>query len=348
MSDYKAVIWGTGVLGGQVVRVLSRKKSVQMVGGIVHSPDKVGMDLGVLGGISEGIGLKTSDDPAEVLKNSDADVVLLVTRASKFYTGNYDENLNQILLALESKKNVITTTGFLNPWKVMPDIAEKIDRTAKENGVTFFGTGLNPGFLSDSLVLFLTGPMVRVDRIKVYDMEDLTFYNSVEILRDMMGYGLTPEEYKDGAKRYLDFMKDLFMECIYFIADPLGVEDLEITADQQIFTTDKKLKTVCSDVMPGTIASQLLSVEGLRGGEPFITLTYGGKVCPEEVEAGGPVGQTIEIKGAPSVKFDLEGDLVEKGILSTGGQAINAIPHVVAARPGIVTRRELPIFSPIL
>ena len=72
-------------------------------------------------------------------------------------------------------------------------IDEKIDRTAKKNGVTFFGTGLNPGFLSDSLVLFLTGPMVRVDRIKVYDMQDLTFYNSVALLRDMMGFGLTPE-----------------------------------------------------------------------------------------------------------------------------------------------------------
>jgi 4-hydroxy-tetrahydrodipicolinate reductase len=143
-------------------------------------------------------------------------------------------------------------------------------------------------------------------------------------------------------------MKDLFMECTYFIADALGVEDLEITAELESFTTDKKLKTVCSEVLPGTIASQLLTVEGLRDGEPFITLIYGAKVCPDEVEAGGPVGQTIEVKGAPSVKFELEGDLVEKGILSTGAQAMNAIPHVVAARPGIVTRRELPIFSPIL
>ncbi|MFC1822422.1 hypothetical protein ACFL9T_06915 [Thermodesulfobacteriota bacterium] len=348
MANYKTILWGTGVLGSQVARVLSMKSSVQLTGGIVHSSDKAGQDLGKICGVSQGIGVETSNDAKKILNEVEADVALIATQASKFFRGSYEENLAQILLALEAKKNVITTTGFLYPWKTVPDIAEKIDSTAKKNGVTFFGTGLNPGFLSDTLILFLTGPLVRIDRIKVRDMEDMTMYNSVPILRDMLGYGLTPEAFQAGAaQRFTDYMTDLYTECIHFVTDPLGVEDIEIRADLQSFTTAKTLKTVCTDILPGTIASHVFVVEGLIKGESFMTIDYGAKVCPDDVPEGGPLGQTIEIEGRPSVKFDLQGDLVERGILSTAGQVINAIPHVVAAPPGIITRRELPIFSPI-
>lgn len=348
MGNYRAILWGTGVLGSQIVRVLSRKTSVQLVGGIVHSSDKAGQDLGRICGVSQGIGVETSTETEKILNNVEADVAIVATQATKFYKGSYEENLAQILLALEAKKNVITTTGFLYPWKIIPDIAEKIDSTAKKNGVTFFGTGLNPGFLSDSLILFLTGPMVRVDRITVRDMEDMTMYNSVPILRDMLGYGLTPEEFQaDAAKRFSDYMKDLYTECIHFVTDQLDVGEIEIRAELQSFTTEKTLKTVCTEVLPGTIASHVFKVEGLIKGEPFMTVDYGAKICPDEVSEGGPLGQTIDIEGRPRVKFDLQGDLIERGILSTAGQVMNAIPHVVAAPPGIVTRRDLPIFSPI-
>ena len=125
-------------------------------------------------------------------------------------------------------------------------------------------------------------------------------------------------------------------------------QGIEIRSRLQSFTTRKKLKTVCTEIAPGTIASQVLSVEGLVDGSPFISIEYGAKVCPDEVEEGGPVGQTIDIEGRPSVRFDLQGDLVEKGILSTAGHMINAIPHVVSARPGLVSRKDLPVFTPIL
>lgn len=348
MRLYRAILWGTGVLGSQVVRVIARKKSVQLAAGIVHSAEKVGKDLGRISGLSEDLGVKGSNQAKDVLRDIDADVVLIATPASKFFRGSYDENLEQIIAALESRKNVITTTGFMYPWRTVPDIASKIHETAERYGVTFFGTGLNPGFLSDVFLVFLTGPLVRVDRIQVSDVEDLTLYNSVAILRDMLGFGLSPEHFEvEARKRFVSYMHDLYAECIHFLGDALGIGPLEVRSTLQSFAARKRLKTICTDVEPGTIASHLFVAEGLREGIPFITVTYGAKVCPEEVMEGGEIGQTIEIAGRPTIRFKLNGDLVERGILSTAAHMINAIPHVVAAPPGIVTRRDLAVFTPV-
>jgi hypothetical protein len=348
MRVYRAILWGTGVLGSQVVRVISRKNSVRLVGGIVHSAEKVGKDLGRISGLAEDLGVRGSDRAEEVLKEVSADVVLICTPASKFFRGSYDENLEQILMALESKKNVITTTGFMYPWRTIPDIAKRIHEAAERNEVTFLGTGLNPGFLSDALLLFLTGPLVRVDRIKISDVEDLTLYNSVSILRDMLGYGLSPQQFeKEARPRFVSFMHDLYAECIHFLGDALGTGPLEVCSTLESFVAQKRLKTICAEIDPGTIASHLFVAEGSRDGRPFITVAYGAKVCPDEVIEGGPIGQTIEIRGRPSIGFRLEGDLVKRGILSTAAHLINAIPHVVAAPPGVTTRRDLPVFCPV-
>lgn len=43
------------------------------------------------------------------------------------------------------------------PQSQSPEIAKQIDKLAKENGVSILGTGINPGFVLDLLVLALTG-----------------------------------------------------------------------------------------------------------------------------------------------------------------------------------------------
>ena len=46
------------------------------------------------------------------------------------------------------------------PFVSSPVAAERIDKAAKENGVTVLGTGINPGFLMDTLPIVLTGDVV--------------------------------------------------------------------------------------------------------------------------------------------------------------------------------------------
>ena len=62
--------------------------------------------------------------------------------------GNWDKNRDEIIVALKARKNVITTTGFVYPWRTCPEMCRQLDMIAKENGVTLLGTGAAPGFVS--------------------------------------------------------------------------------------------------------------------------------------------------------------------------------------------------------
>ena len=61
-------------------------------------------------------------------------------------------------------------------------------------------------------------------------------------------------------------------------------------------------------------------------------------------------GYRIVIEGEPSLKLELElssdhGDHNHAGCLATAMHVINAIPHVVAAEPGVMTTLDLPNYS---
>ena len=71
------------------------------------------------------------------------------------------------MFLLNRKINVISTAEQMAyPQAADPDLAKQMDKAAKENGVSVLGTGINPGFVLDLLVLALSGTCEEVDSIK--------------------------------------------------------------------------------------------------------------------------------------------------------------------------------------
>lgn len=69
--------------------------------------------------------------------------------------------------------------------------------------------------------------------------------------------------------------------------------------------------------------------------------------APDWAQGGG---YRIEIEGEPCVTVELGvsshlGDHNHAGCLATAMHVINAIPHVVAAEPGVLTYLDLPVYS---
>jgi len=61
-------------------------------------------------------------------------------------------------------------------------------------------------------------------------------------------------------------------------------------------------------------------------------------------------GYRIEIEGEPHVHLELAlssdlGDHNHAGCLATAMHVVNAIPHVVAAEPGVLSMLDLPVYS---
>ena len=85
----------------------------------------------------------------------------------------------QIIHALNRGSNVITIAEEMAyPWISSPELSKEIHEVALANGKTVLGTGINPGFVLDILIITMTGVCKRVDHIlgrRVNDLAPLAY-----------------------------------------------------------------------------------------------------------------------------------------------------------------------------
>ena len=75
---------------------------------------------------------------------------------------------------LEAGVNVVSIAEEMAwPWAYSREQASRVDALARANGVSVLGTGVNPGFVLDLLVVALTGVCARVDAITARRVNDL-------------------------------------------------------------------------------------------------------------------------------------------------------------------------------
>jgi 4-hydroxy-tetrahydrodipicolinate reductase len=83
---------------------------------------------------------------------------------------------------------------------------------------------------------------------------------------------------------------------------------------------------------------------GLRKGEPVIVLEHPQQIRPEleNVETG----DYIEIEGTPNINLTIKPEI--PGGIGTIAIAVNMIPKVIEAKPGLVTMKDLPVPAAIM
>jgi 4-hydroxy-tetrahydrodipicolinate reductase len=99
---------------------------------------------------------------------------------------------------------------------------------------------------------------------------------------------------------------------------------------------EKRAKTDYFDVRPGQVKGLKQVARGYTDEGEFMTLTF-----IAALEAGDEA-DTIKISGSPDLEVKLKGT---NGDLATVAIAVNAIPRVREAPPGLVTMRDLPIVT---
>ncbi|MCL2171428.1 MAG: dihydrodipicolinate reductase, partial [Defluviitaleaceae bacterium] len=77
----------------------------------------------------------------------------------------------------------------------------------------------------------------------------------------------------------------------------------------------------------------------LRGGEVVIDMYHPQQIEPEQ--AGIATGDYIELAGTPSVSMAIKPEI--DGGLGTIAMAVNCIPHVINADPGLITMLDIPV-----
>ncbi|MFZ5917706.1 MAG: dihydrodipicolinate reductase [Chloroflexota bacterium] len=329
MSEKIRVIeYGLGPIGSGVARHIVERAGLELVGAVDIDPAKVGQDAGEAIGLGRKLGFPVTQTLAETLARTQADVVLHTT------SSYFDLFKSQIFEILAAGLDVVSTAEELSyPWLAHPEPAQTIDAAAKKAGKTVLGTGVNPGFLMDSLPLKITAICQQVDRI------DVTRHMNASLRREpfqkKIGSGMTVEQFM--AKMAEGRMGHVGLpESMGMIFDTLGKKLARYESSVEPVVAEVPVKTDFYEVEPGKVRGLKQVARGYTEHGEFCTLTF-------IAALDEPVDQdTIKITGKPDLEVTLKGT---NGDIATIAIAVNAIRSVLNAAPGLVTMRDLPIVT---
>jgi 4-hydroxy-tetrahydrodipicolinate reductase len=334
METVKAILYGVGAVGSLIARALLEKKGLEIVGAVDIAEDKVGKDLGEVLGLGEKLGAKVYKNAEELFLDMKADIAVHAT--SSFLKQVYP----QIASLIKHGVDVISTCEELAyPHYSNPKIAEEIDRLAKKHDVTVLGTGINPGFLMDTLVITLTAVCQKIEKIETVRVMNaatrrLPFQRKI-------GAGLTVEEFRQKIESGQITGHVGLEQSIAMIADALAwrLEKIRSEPVEPVIAEN----TVESDfikVEAGKVAGLKQTARGFIGGREVIVLRFQAYIGAEEEY------DAVTITGVPLVKQKIQPCI--HGDLGTAAIVVNTIPKVLKAPAGLITMKDLPVPSAVL
>src|SRR5262249_3201503 len=135
--------------------------------------------------------------------------------------------MDQLLECLGAGCCIVSTCEELAyPFRKHPELSSKLDAAAKEEGVALVGTGVNPGFVMDKLVLTLSAVAQQVEWAKSVRVVDASKRRLP--LQKKIGAGMTVETFREQVRAGVIKHHGL-PESIAMVADGLGFELDSIT-----------------------------------------------------------------------------------------------------------------------
>jgi hypothetical protein len=344
----RIIVWGTGYVGQRVIaEILDDHPRFELAGVIVNNPAKDGVDVGELCGLAP-IGMKATTDIDAALA-LDADAVAYYGPTAEYAR----ENIRNHVAALRAGKDVVSTAMTNFVWWPTADqwMLDRMEAACQEGGTSCFTTGIDPGFANDLLPMTLTGVCARVDEVRASEIVDYATYTGDYA---PMGFGHPPE-----FKALLEVPEILIMAwggTLPMMAHAMGVEldGIETTYDKWV--TPTRIEFQNGVIEPGQVAAVRFTISGMLNGKARIVLEHVNRIT-NDTAPDWPRGRIaendvyrVDIIGSPTIRQEMTlrdeaGDAVAGGCLATGMRALNAVPAVRAAAPGMITALDLPLIA---
>jgi 4-hydroxy-tetrahydrodipicolinate reductase len=299
----KVVIYGFGQIGRLLAEACT-KRGFAIVGAVDINPSVVGKKL-------KDFGIRSDAVIADSLE-FEGDIAFVTT-------GSFlDAVYSQIEECIKKGFNVVSTCETLSyPEFRYPELARKIDKFARDYGVTVLGTGINPGFLLDTLPIVLTAPCVEVKRVKAVRSIDALKRRTQ--FQKKVGIGLSLEEFeKANLTGHVGYAESALLIC-----EALGFNPDRVKEGQEPVVKDGKV----------------LGIKGFgcaySNGEEIVRVEFHAYANAEEFEE-------IVIEGDNPVVWKSSGT---KGDLGTVAVLINLARAVVKHEPGLIKMTDLIPFS---
>ena len=330
MNRIKVVQYGLGPIGLGIVEVLLARPWVELVGAVDIDPNKVSKDVGELLSIPRRTGIEVTNKVGGVLKNERPDVV---THATSSYMAMIQPQLIEII---NSGVNVVSTAEELTyPFAKHPDQSKQLDELARKQNVVVLGTGVNPGFLLDTLTVALSGVCQKVNSIRAERVVDASRRRLP--LQKKTGAGLSHKEFEkriaEGGIKHVGLP-----ESVGLISLAMGWKLGEIQERITPVIAEKEVRSEFVTVQPGAVAGIRQVAKGILAGQELVVLDlrmYLGAPNPHD---------SILIDGIPPVDMTIRGGV--HGDSATPAIVVNTLPRLRGLEPGLRTMLDVPPFSP--
>jgi 4-hydroxy-tetrahydrodipicolinate reductase len=345
---YRVAQWGTGNVGRHAMRCIIGHPDLELVGLLVHAPDKAGKDAGELCGVAP-VGVTATNDEQAIIGLKPDCVSYMATGDLRPH-----EAVSDMCRMLEAGINVVSTSvvPLVYPPTSEPRVVAKLEGACRAGNTSCFTSGIDPGFANDLLPLTLLGACERVESVRVMEILNYDTYDQAEVLFGTMGFGQaldsTPLLLIPGA------LTLAWGGVVAMIAAGLGVELEDIRETSERRAAESTFDIPAGRVEAGTTAALRFEVQGIVGGRPAIVVEHVTRLhddlAPDWPQPAGHGSYRILIEGSPSMKCELElldagGDHNAAGLTVTAMRVLNAIPAVCDAAPGLLSTLDLPLVT---
>ncbi|TZG28882.1 hypothetical protein [Sphingomonas montanisoli] len=331
----KVVQWGTGTAGLRALRAILNNPALELVGLYVARAERAGRDAGSFVDMPD-TGVITTNSLDELLA-IEADCLVYM---GSFARGGFDD----ILPFLKAGRNIVTPTLFelLTPQDAPAEILELVSSACEEGNSSFFSTGASPGFCTDFFPTSMLGIVDEIREIRVQEIADYSVYPVVEVAHSW-GFGAQPGDpipllQGDGVeKNWHSIPRD--------IARRIGVEIDEIRIVHDVAIAKRDVPAAFYTIPKGTVCGLRFEVQGLVNGKPLVILEHVNYCDYDSMPDHWPrpnagncgLAYRTVVKGRPNLEAEIVLDYAVAAV-----RAVNAIPAIVAAPPGVVAGSDVP------
>jgi 4-hydroxy-tetrahydrodipicolinate reductase len=316
----QVAIVGLGPLGKMIATQVVERRRGKIVAAADVSPDVAGKPLG---DVVPGLEGPVVSKGVEAIPNLDEVECAIVATSSDLArcTDTFRFFLSRGVSC------VSTCEELLYPWLRHDALAKELDELAKKHGARLLGTGVNPGFLMDTLPVELTAVCRKVTGVKVWRVQDASprrvpFQKKIGATLDDAAF---EAKKKDGSLRHVGLGESLHFVCHYL---GLGVVD-KWEETLEAVKSDRELTCDLGTIPLGVAAGVRQVARAWHGDRLVAELTFQAAIGQDDPH------DRVVIEGEPALDATIKGGV--HGDVATVAITINTIERLLEATPGLHT-----------
>jgi hypothetical protein len=337
MEKLRVIQWTTGKVGKLALRGVLDDPRLELAGLYAYSRDKAGADAGRLCGRPD----------CGVLATQDIDALIALGADTVIYTP-FMADLTHVTRLLDSGLDVISTNLFLNVGGILGPVKDQLEAACRRGRSSLYITGVNPGWIN-TVTAAMTAVCRNIEMVSISESADCSVYESAET---WLAMGMSLREATPQVKETARAWMMSFHDAVERLAAALDyrLDDMEFFMD--FATASETVDLGWFRMEKGSHAAVKGGWNGKVNGRTVVRSTvawYLTKHLNEGWEFADDQYQVV-IKGEPEVNTRIRFTAPKswgnhEWDTMTAMPAVSACLHVKAARPGVLTLKDVGLVS---